>query len=60
MVCPVCKIIAGIGVNRIIEETEEKEVHKITYLCRNPQCIKYKQVCATSEYTVDKSKEASS
>ena len=54
MVCPVCKMIAGIDSNRVVGETDTKIFHKVTYLCRNPHCIKYKQVCATREYEEDK------
>ena len=55
MVCPLCNMIAGVDSNRIVEETEKKELHKVTYLCRNPNCAKYKKVCATREYEDDKS-----
>ena len=60
MVCPVCKFIAGRDSDRVINETEEKEFHKAVYLCRNPHCAKYRQVCVTEEYEVDKSKKTSS
>lgn len=54
MVCPICKMMAGVDSNRIVEETETKELHKVTYICRNPNCAKYRKTCATREYEVDK------
>lgn len=54
MVCPVCKLTAGMDKDEIVKETPTKEYHKVTYVCRNPHCIKYKKVCKTEEYEVDK------
>ena len=54
MICPICKFTACVDSDRIIEETPTKELHKITYKCRNPHCVKYKKVCKTEEYEVDK------
>lgn len=54
MVCPVCKLTAGMDKDEIVKETPTKEYHKVTYVCRNPHCIKYKKACKTEEYEVDK------
>lgn len=54
MNCPVCKMTAGVDKNEIVKETPEKEYHRVSYICRNPRCVKYKKECASTEYEVDK------
>ena len=54
MICPVCKLIAKLESNNIVEETETKEIHEIIYYCRNPKCSRYKKKCGSETYEVDK------
>lgn len=60
MICPICKFTAGVDSDRIVETTGTKELHKVSYKCRNPHCVKYRKECRTEEYEVDKSQSEES
>ena len=60
MICPICKFTAAVDSDRIVKTTDTKELHKVSYKCRNPHCVKYHKECKTEEYEVDKSQSEES